>query len=970
MHKKVLLISGLDVWSMGAGKGAQSLYKTLTGYADGGWLVYFLTGNNSRDAVSEIHPRVKIIRFDLPWVKKFFSRRIISHLAKNLWWLIFQVVALFIGLKLAWREKFHLFYGYDTLGVPCSYLLAKIFRRPVISRFQGTTIGYFKKQRLWGLKFWDQILALKIPTDLLIMTNDGQEEDKLLKELGVNMARVKFWMNGIKKDYSLPPDFNKEDFKKNLGLRAEDRVILTVNRLHKWKRIDRVIAAMPEIVCHEPRARLVIAGEGEEHRRLVSLAEDLKVNQYVLFAGAAAHHEVPQYQAVADVFVSCNDSANLGNPLLEAMICGSCIVTLNNGSTGELIKNNVTGMLLEMDQTERMGTVIVDLLRDEEKRAFLAGNAKSLAVKSFWTWPERMEEELGLAAGLVQKNNKPVVFMMSSVHRWDDPRIFYKEAETLKGSYQVQIHAVAPFAFREVNGIDVYGLKNYRRLFRCLNWFRLLARALVSRAQVFHFHDPELIPVGVFLRLVKRKRTIVYDVHEHSAFTISTRAWIPSLLRPPAARLVDFTERVTARFFSGLVVADDELARKFKKVRQVEVARNFPQRSFGQAYLQVQPKAELPEGEKPPLVIYVGVLGKDRGLETVLSAMPVVKSKIPEAGCLLVGRVDYRGLSLPFRENMSRILEQGNITLTGQVSYETVMYYIAQSRVGWIPFPPILKHRWGIGTKLIEYMAMGLPVVASDYGEGAEVVRREKCGLLVAPEDPVAHARAICLLLGDREKAARLGRNGREAFQQKYCWEVQGARLLDFYNRLLSGPEVHSLFQEIKEDLARAMAAVAGRNILVKAGRFLQKPGIWAVLGYRLGRRLSLSRCLPARVVLGFYKVLVMLPLKLITGVELHPETKIGSGFYIEHYGNIFIAPTAVIGRNCTVFQGVTIGADFNGHKAARIGDNVIIGAGAKIIGDIVVGSNVWIGANAVVTKSIEDNAVAAGVPAVVIRKR
>ncbi|MFA4886333.1 MAG: serine acetyltransferase [Desulfotomaculaceae bacterium] len=179
-----------------------------------------------------------------------------------------------------------------------------------------------------------------------------------------------------------------------------------------------------------------------------------------------------------------------------------------------------------------------------------------------------------------------------------------------------------------------------------------------------------------------------------------------------------------------------------------------------------------------------------------------------------------------------------------------------------------------------------------------------------------------------------------------------------------------SLLKEIKEDLARAMAAVAGRNILVKTGRFFQKPGIWAVLGYRLGRCLYLYRCLPARFLLVLYKFLVMLPLKLVTGIEIYPETKIGGGFYIEHYGNIFIAPTTVIGRNCTVFQGVTIGADFGGHKAALIGDNVVIGAGAKIIGDIVVGNSVLIGANAVVTKSIEDNVVAAGVPAVVIRKR
>jgi serine O-acetyltransferase len=118
------------------------------------------------------------------------------------------------------------------------------------------------------------------------------------------------------------------------------------------------------------------------------------------------------------------------------------------------------------------------------------------------------------------------------------------------------------------------------------------------------------------------------------------------------------------------------------------------------------------------------------------------------------------------------------------------------------------------------------------------------------------------------------------------------------------------------------------------------------------------------------YRILVLLPLKLITGIEIYPETKIGSGFYIEHYGGIFIAPTAVIGRNCTIFQGVTIGAGLGGRKAGVIGDNVVICAGAKVIGDIVVGDNVIIGANSVVTKNVEANTVVAGIPAVVIRRK
>jgi glycosyltransferase involved in cell wall biosynthesis len=502
----MLVASGLDVWSMGAGKGAQSLYQTLTGYAEGGWEVYFITGNKSRDSVYDIHPGINIIRFDQHWLKTLYGRRVISHLAKNIWWLVFQLVVLFYGFMLARRERFNLYYGYDTLGVPCTYLLAKIFKKPVISRFQGTTIGYFRRQRFWRLKFWDQILALKIPTDLLIMTNDGQEEDKLLKSLGVDMSRVKFWRNGINKVFSLPTNFKAGEFKKKLGLKPENKIVLTASRLHKWKRIDRVITAMPVLLQREPGARLVIIGEGEEYQRLVSLAKSLQVADKVYFAGSVPQNDVAMYMAIADVFVSCNDSANVGNPLLEAMVANRCIVTLNNGSTGELIKNNATGRLLEMDQIAKMGDVIAELLEDESERIFLGSKARAYAEASFWTWRERIEAELSLAAGLEKQKvsrltGKTKVMFMSSVHRWDDPRILYKEAQELKKFYLVEVHATAPFKYKEVDGIDVYGLPIYhRRVFRCFNWLRLTVRALRSGAVVFHFHDPELIPLGIFFK--------------------------------------------------------------------------------------------------------------------------------------------------------------------------------------------------------------------------------------------------------------------------------------------------------------------------------------------------------------------------------------------------------------------------------------------------------------------------------------
>jgi serine O-acetyltransferase len=104
-------------------------------------------------------------------------------------------------------------------------------------------------------------------------------------------------------------------------------------------------------------------------------------------------------------------------------------------------------------------------------------------------------------------------------------------------------------------------------------------------------------------------------------------------------------------------------------------------------------------------------------------------------------------------------------------------------------------------------------------------------------------------------------------------------------------------------------------------------------------------------------------------GISIEPETHIGSGFYIGHFGCIFVAPDVTIGDNCNISQGVTIGRTYRGLRAGVpvIGNSVYIGPGAKIIGNVKVGNNVAIGANCVVTKDISDNGVVVGAPGRVI---
>lgn len=393
--RNILIISALDVWSMGEGKGAPSLEKTLRSYADNGWKVFFLTGVKTKESVYNIHPNIEIIRFNSLWLN------INPYFAKSIWWLYFEIAGLIIGLGIAKRQKIDLFYGYEIHGIPIAKMLSLIFGKKIISRFQGTKVMAHTKERFWMVKYWDHVIAMKIPTDLVIMTDDGTQGDKLLKKLGVDMDKVKFWMNGVKKETNMQ-NFNKEEFKKKLGIKEDNKIILAVSRLELWKRVDRILSVLPRIKSKYNNIKLLIVGEGGERKNLENLAKELGINNDIMFLGSLCQRELGEYYGVADIFVTMYDISNVGNPLLEAMIYGKCIVSLEGGDTYKFIRHNETGILIKSDQLNDSGDVIIELLKDDNKRLKLGNNAEKFARENFWTWEDRLMAEIKEAKKLIK----------------------------------------------------------------------------------------------------------------------------------------------------------------------------------------------------------------------------------------------------------------------------------------------------------------------------------------------------------------------------------------------------------------------------------------------------------------------------------------------------------------------------------------------------------------------------------------
>lgn len=143
--------------------------------------------------------------------------------------------------------------------------------------------------------------------------------------------------------------------------------------------------------------------------------------------------------------------------------------------------------------------------------------------------------------------------------------------------------------------------------------------------------------------------------------------------------------------------------------------------------------------------------------------------------------------------------------------------------------------------------------------------------------------------------------------------------------------------------------------------------GFWVMLVYRFGRwRYGVRPALLRKLLSLVYKVLYKL-VQILTGIELPCEVVIGRNFVIDHFGGVVISGYAQFGDDCRIRNGVVVGLK-NVHEpiAPVIGNNVDIGAGAKVLGNIRIGNNVVIGANAVVLTDVPDNSLAVGVPAII----
>ena len=362
------------------------------------------------------------------------------------------------------------------------------------------------------------------------------------------------------------------------------------------------------------------------------------------------------------------------------------------------------------------------------------------------------------------------------MHSALDTRIFHKEAKTLATAN----HNVTLIAQHDkdeiVDGVRIVALpKPKNRFRRILGNCKVLSLAYKEKADVYHFHDPELIPTAVLLKLARQAK-VIYDVHEDVPNQILTKKYIPHYSRWLVSKLIALIERTALPLFDAVIAASEDITWHFPPSPKVVVVRNFTSLEMvRRSSTERRRKNKRQSGA----LIYVGGISEGRGVKEMVDAINRLGNK---ASLILVGT-----FSDSHMEDEVRAKANTNVEFIGQVPYERVPSFLGQADIGIVcfrPDPNNLAAAWR-NNKLFEYMAAGLPVIASNFPLWKEIIEGNNCGLTVNPLKPREIARAVEYLIEHPDAARKMGENGRNAVMEKYNWEKESEKLLSLYKDLL-----------------------------------------------------------------------------------------------------------------------------------------------------------------------------------------
>lgn len=363
------------------------------------------------------------------------------------------------------------------------------------------------------------------------------------------------------------------------------------------------------------------------------------------------------------------------------------------------------------------------------------------------------------------------VVHLTSVHGRGDTRIFVKQCLTLAHhAHRVWLVVADGQGDHVVDGVTIADVGRPRgRLHRMIHSTRrIYQRALHLDGDIYHLHDPELIPIG--LRLKRMGKVVIFDAHEDVPKQILSKPYLPAWARRMLSLAFARYERRACTKFDGIVAATPGIRDKFLRIHPSTIdVNNYP--------IPSEFDASGRWDDKRAEVCYVGGIGAVRGVREMVQACSLLKTSthLSLAGNFSEPKLELEMIQLP---GWQHVISHGHLDRIG------VRHIMAGAKAGLVTLHPTSNYLEALPVKMFEYMASGIPVIASNFPLWRAIIEAECCGVCVDPLEPRAIAEAIDYLSSHPDAAAHMGRNGRSAVLRTYNWATQAARLIDFYGAI------------------------------------------------------------------------------------------------------------------------------------------------------------------------------------------
>ncbi len=370
-----------------------------------------------------------------------------------------------------------------------------------------------------------------------------------------------------------------------------------------------------------------------------------------------------------------------------------------------------------------------------------------------------------------KKNLK--VCHMTDAHVQEDIRIFHKECISL-ARHGFDIYQVSRGKKYEKDDVHLIGIGEIsgNRLLRMTRAAKKVYQAAKDLdADIYHIHDPELLPYGLKLKVQGKK--VIFDSHEDVPAQIMDKAWIPVFLRKAVSALYRLYETRVVKRLDAVIAATPYIAKQFqKRAKKVVVVNNYPKLDDIQFH-------DKPFQQRERIVCYAGGINENRGEKVMIEAMKGVDGVL-----ILAGKHEKKVISNSVASGGGVLENRKIVEYVGNLSRAEVDKLYGKSRVGIMIYQPIANHVKASPNKLYEFMAAGLPVLISNFPMWQKFVEENRCGFCVDPLN-VEEVRALCqYMLNHPEECQEMGRNGRFAVEEKYNWEKEENALIGLYNEM------------------------------------------------------------------------------------------------------------------------------------------------------------------------------------------